>query len=71
MGRGKSLTEYEKGQIDILESNGKSLREIGIAIGRGENGKMWSEVICRIKVVMARKRVLEGPIRIADGRKGC
>jgi hypothetical protein len=39
MGRGKSLTEYDKGQIDILKSNGKSMREIRIAIGRGENGK--------------------------------
>ncbi len=28
------MTEYEKGQIDILNTNGKSLREIERAIGR-------------------------------------
>lgn len=36
MGRGKALSEYQKGQIDALQREGKTLRDIGEAVNKSK-----------------------------------
>ena len=57
MGRGKPLTEYEKGQIDAYKSNGKSNREISQLIRKSANAV---NLYVKYKDTHGKKRVQVG-----------
>lgn len=70
MGKGKSLTSYEKGRIDGLDDGSRSYREIALLINRSKDvvrnyikdkenyGQNWSGGRPKVTTVIERKKII-------------